>query len=969
MPDLQTTSATAAPARRWLSHFWPRPLIAALLIIIPLLYFYPAVVGQITLAPGDGWTQNFGVRVLLGQMLRTGQLPLWNPFIFAGTPLLASIYPGVLYPPNWLFALFSPQAAMNLVVITTYHLTLIGTYLYARRIGATRLGALLAGMAFTFGGYMIAHLGHTSRIAAAAWLPWILLAIEELYLQARWRWVTLGALFIALQLFAGEPQMTLYTVMLAGAYGVFSLLLRERRETRGRFLSAALLMAVAGVLLSLIQLLPEREFLAFGDRAAIDYDYFSQFSLPPRQLFGLFFPYFFGGAAMPPYFVTYWGQWNVPETCGYVGMVTWLLALATLFVRRQRLRGLVWFWWGCAIVTLLLALGSYLPFEFNRVLFKVPVYRLFRAPGRHLFEVTFALGILAGLGATALAQAERAIAKRALQLSTALLGLIVIGSILFYQFFKRKLATEIPVPAQADLLINPDLYFPLLFFVLAVVAAWLFVQSAAWRWLAGPLLAGLLLLDALAWGRSFEWRLPDFNVVQELSDPPAVKLIKERELDLNNFRILSQTAKPNPVNIRPLNFPNVSIARGLQSVNGYDALRFARLAEITGWMTLDGVVTEPSAYSLEHRGFDLLNVKYLIREKPQDTGAHKLIERGGIQFDEVPVNLVFSSGAQAQVALQGTATELAIISAMGGSDHLTTGTPVLRLKLFTSDGRVIERELQAGRDTSEWAYDRPDVRARVQHALAPVIESWSAGDFEGHRYLARLAFDRAEITRIEITHAPGAADVTVSQASLYDAQTNTSTPLNQFDLSPTRWHKLQQFDDIEVFENQRLLPRAWFVKQWKMLPKADLVATIKSGTLPDNTPFDPRETALFEQEWYGDRAASLPQLAAPQDASATLLRYEPNRLELGTRNNQPGLLVVSEIFYRGWEARIDGQPVPVEQVNYLLRAINVPAGAHRIEFYFKAHSFRRGAAYSAFGLLFLLVGGVVWRKRFKPQPS
>src|SRR5262249_43019413 len=196
-----------------------RIVTAAALILIPLIYFFPAVIGRITLVPGDGLTQNLGVRILIGQMLRDGHPPLWTPSISAGPPLLPSVYPGALSPPNWLFALLSPATAMNVVVITTYHLTIIGTYLYGRRIGMTRIGALVAGVAFTFGGFMMAHIGHTSRIAAAAWLPWILLAIENLYCRLTWRSVALGAGFIALQPFAGEPPMRFYAGL--GFGGVF----------------------------------------------------------------------------------------------------------------------------------------------------------------------------------------------------------------------------------------------------------------------------------------------------------------------------------------------------------------------------------------------------------------------------------------------------------------------------------------------------------------------------------------------------------------------------------------------------------------------------------------------------------------------------------------------------------------------------------------------------------------------------
>jgi len=91
---------------------------------------------------------------------------------------------------------------------------------------------------------------------------------------------------------------------------------------------------------------------------------------------------------------------------------------------------------------------------------------------------------------------------------------------------------------------------------------------------------------------------------------------------------------------------------------------------------------------------------------------------------------------------------------------------LLSIKLHTSDGRVIERELQAGRDTAEWAHDRADVQARVQHERANVIENWAAGDYTGHRYLARLPFDRAEITRVEMQYQLNenarTAEVTIS---------------------------------------------------------------------------------------------------------------------------------------------------------------------------------------------------------------
>lgn len=947
-----------------------RIVVALTLLLLPLIYFFPAVLGKVTLAPGDGWSQIFGIRFLIGRMLASGELPLWNPYIFAGMPLLASIQPGALYPPTWLFAVLSPQLAMNVLVLTTYHLALFGTYLYMRRIGSNRVGAVFAAVTFAFGGYMIAHLGHTNRINAAVWLPWVLLAIEQLHFQIRWRWVALGAAFIALQLFAGDPQMTLYTIMVAGAYGLVTLLFRAKAENRLRFLGAALVMSVCGALLSMIQLLPERELLKFGERAGIDYEYFAQFSYPPGQSFQLFFPYFFGGAALDPYIVPYWGKWNLTETCGYVGMAAWLLAFAAMFAvrltRKEDSDRLIWFWAGCAVVALLLAFGSFLPFDIYRKLYQVPVYNLFRASGRHLMEFNFAIAVLAGLGVTALSRIERRRANRAVFAAMGLLALIVGAGVIVYRFFDEKLVTERPLPEVAGSLTNPDIYFPVVFFGLSLIA--LAVYARRWSSVAGAAIVLMLFLDLMAFGFSYEWRLIDYDMAARLADPPTVKWIKEREPDLNSFRVLSHSNDPYNKNTDLINYPNISIARGLQSVNGYDPVRIWRMAEIAGTMTLDGYVAEANTFASAHQGLNLLNAKYLLTERASATSAEKLVIED-ISFNAEPISLQLGPGAHTQIQTNAQATDLAIISAMGRSDHLATGTPILRVKLHTGAGQVIEREVQAGRDTSEWAYDRPDVTANAKHARAPIAETWDSGGFQGHRYLARLRFDRAQITSVEFEYAPQDADITIARASLFDAESKTSQPLDSLNLPANRWREAAQFGEVRIFENLKAQPRAWFAPRVAVMPSVEVLQTIKTGLLKDGTPFDPSQVVLLESELFGNRDLKLPTgSAAEAKGEARVTRYEPRRIEVQTNNPQAGFLVLSEIYFRGWEAWVDGVRAPVERVNYTLRGVQLPPGDHKVEFVFRAHSFRTGAAWTALGVILLVAGGVISLRKRRRKP-
>ncbi len=951
------------------------------LLLLPLIYFFPAVMGKVTLAPGDGWTQILGIRILIGQMLAQGELPLWNPYIFAGMPLLASIQPGVVYPPTWLFAVLSPQVAMNVLVLTTYHLSLFGTYMFARRFGCTRIGALVAAVTFSFSGYMVAHLGHTNRINAAAWLPWILLAVEMLHRQPRWRWVTAGALFIALQVFAGDPQMTLYTAMTVGAYALFRLV-RAEPQRRAKFAAAVAAMAICGALLSMIQLLPAGELLKLGDRAGIDYQYFAQFSFPPSQSLSLFFPYFFGGAATAPYRVPYWGRWNLTETCGYVGMAAWLLAFAAVFASRvstgsgsdrvvsegllsetpgrycspYRTDALIRFWAIFALVALLLSFGSFLPFGINKFFHRVPVFNLFRAAGRNLMEFDFALAMLAGLGATVLMQLDRAMINRVLLKSIAVLVAIVVTGAVVYRFFNERLKVEIPVPANAGTWSNPEFYFPIVFLLLSIAAVMIYARR--WSQLAGTVLVAVLFLDLFAFGFFYEWRLIDdknYNVTERMADPPTVKFIKDRESDINSFRVVSHSPTPYDANSSLLNYPNFSITRGLQMVNGYDPTRLPQMAVVAGRLMLDGVIMEHAALSAHAQGFNLMNAKYLLKERTAPSG--KTIAYQGINFDDRQMDMPMESHGQIRLSANAIASELAIISSMENANNVSDGSPVMNIRLRTTDGQLIERQVLAGRDTDHWA---PDAHAD--------IPSWNKIGYLGKGFLARLKFDRAEIESIEFECLLTAGDLMLTRVSLFDATTNTSLPLAAVNLPPERWQKLAEFGDVELYENRNVLPRAWFASRAVIEPSAEVLRIIKTGRLNDGQPVDLRNTVLLEKELFSARQLKTPLASAGSTnvpSTVKITSYHPQRIELQTSNSTAGFLVLSEIYYRGWEAWVDGKRVSVDRVNFTLRGIELSPGDHKIEFVFRSPSFRTGAAWSLAGVVLLLIGGFVFHRKRK----
>jgi hypothetical protein len=974
----------------------PKFAIAIALVLLPLLYFYPVLLGQVFLAPGDGWAQNFPLRVLAGQIIADGQLPLWNPYIFAGMPLAASVYPGAFYPPNWLFAVLPPVWAMNIVVITTYHLALIGAYLYARRIGITRLGALLTGVAFAFGGFMINHLSHTSRIGAAAWLPWVLLAIENITRSTSWRmawrWAALGAAFIALQFVAGEPQMVAFTVLVCAPCALFALKNCADRTARFRSLMALAVMIVCGVLMCLPQLLPSLELLAQSERNDPGPQFFDSYSFPPKQLPALIFPYFFGGAMLPPFRLPNWGDAYPAQMAGYVGLLTWLFALIGLLSFRLTAkagespeaadaRRRMWLWLGIAAAAMILAFGGYLPFELNHLLYRVPGYKAFRGSYRHTFEFTFALGVLGGLGATRLSLLTGEFKRRAMLRGTLALTLIVAFVAVLYRFFGSKLASGAnPRPSNAASFSNPEFFVPILCFLVSAAALWLYALSPSRRLAVFTplLLVCVLLLDVAAYGHFFQWRTVNANTAERLADPLAIQLIKSRESDWNSFRVMSHVTMPGDYalfwpedpNFDAVNQPNTSLLRGLQSVSGYDVLRPARIGEITGTTgaMLNGYVQDAKSFSLEDRGLDLLNVKYLLVGHGGATNRKTGVDFDGVYFARTYFGVEMKPGSKLTTTTGNVpATEIAIVSSMANSTHLPDGAPIVQLRLHTRDGRVIERTLEAGRDTSEWAYDRADVKAVIKHQRARVFEDFDAGEFKSHGYLGRLKFDRAEIEKIEWIYLREDASLLLLRATLFDATTGKSEPLANFYLPSERWRQLGRFDQVEVYENLRVLPRAWFVKEAQAAADGEIYRTIRTGqhNSLDNGEFDFSSVALLDR--LDQQALNGVWPTGVWDASTKpeLKSYQPNRLEIETRNPAQSFLVLSEVYYDGWEARVDGQPTKIYRTNYTLRGVVVPPGEHHVEFVYRPRSFRLGLLGFAGGLAVLLLGILFYVPNFK----
>jgi hypothetical protein len=165
-----------------------------------------------------------------------------------------------------------------------------------------------------------------------------------------------------------------------------------------------------------------------------------------------------------------------------------------------------------------------------------------------------------------------------------------------------------------------------------------------------------------------------------------------------------------------------------------------------------------------------------------------------------------------------------------------------------------------------------------------------------------------------------------------------------------RWQKVAALNRVVVFRNTRALPRAWLASNAVTLADDEILGTIRSGTLPDGRAWDPRATALIETP-----AEQLNKLIDDPAAIANVLRSEPNRIVVSTKSTNDSILVLSENFYPGWYAKVDGQAASIVRVDYSLRGVALKPGEHTVEFVYRPNSVLIGGVISLATLGFLIV--------------
>jgi len=402
---------------------------------------------------------------------------------------------------------------------------------------------------------------------------------------------------------------------------------------------------------------------------------------------------------------------------------------------------------------------------------------------------------------------------------------------------------------------------------------------------------------------------------------------------------------------KDLAYANWAGLAGGRSANGYDPMVPLRTRVALGSMGVGG--TLPNAFfRSEPARLEMLGVRWV-----QVPASSLAAPRIGFAGD--PVDLRLDPGRRRFFPLPITpATEIQVVSLLSDAVGVPQGQDVARVEARLATGRSFELRLRAGVETAEWSWERPDVRPRVAHAIAPIFNTWTepGASFAAHRYLGRLRLPgRYHVDGVSLEALPGTGRLMLSRLAVFDALTGALTPVSL----PAAFAS-----DGGVLAERAVTPlvrlfevagatRAWVAEAARVL--ADDEAVVRALGAPDALGVDPRRQALVT----ADDARGLSLSAESRAGRAeVLVSADPRHLDV--RAEGPGLLVVSEAWDGGWSAAVDDAPAPIVRVNHAEMAVALAPGIHRVLLSYHTPGLALGAVLAA--LTALVLGFAVARE-------
>ena len=404
-------------------RWWPLVVIGGFWLV----FWWPVVWGREQLFVRDLTLFALPAKHYILERFAALELPMWTAKVSAGMPFFADLSNQVLYPGNLLVAL-APDLETGLSWFVVVHGVgaSVGCYALSRSLGLSRAVSLWTSLTYGMSGYVLSISDNVNYLPAVAWVPAGLAAFVRGLSPSpdghiKWRCMIAAASCLAMLVLAGDTFNAPVFGFAAGLIALFRVSRDARRAPGFEPQSAAVqpfsMVAVqligVGTLaagLCAIQILPAFDLLELSVRGAgVPLERRGVWSFPPQRVLELVQPFLFGTRLpaadflAPQLYPTKFVPW---ADSVYIGLIPVLMAITTLGWSRRAGAP----WWILGATAIALGIGQHASY-FGPLTDIVPFLDSHRYPEKWLYWVTLSLCMLAGLGAQALLNKLRTIAR------------------------------------------------------------------------------------------------------------------------------------------------------------------------------------------------------------------------------------------------------------------------------------------------------------------------------------------------------------------------------------------------------------------------------------------------------------------------------------------------------------------------------------------------------------------------------
>lgn len=373
------------------------------------------------------------------QSLKNRQLPLWNPYNFAGNPHIANFQSAVFSPINLLFFVLPFIDAWSILILLQPLLAGIFMYLFMKEINISKVGTVIGSISFMFCGFIVTWMAYGTLAMAIALLPLTLFAIERVFNKKSVWSLFLISITIACSYFSGHVQTSLYFTIFTWLFILFKLLTTKNIN---KFFIVILFFTI-GLIIALIQIIPTIMLYFQSVRSSLVYP---GGQIPLHYLVTIFAPDFYGNPVTRNDWIGSYAEW-----ASFIGIIPFILALFSFLKTKYKYN---YFFIIIGIIALLFSSDT--PFRQLLAVSHIPVFAT-SIPSRMIVLFSFSFAVLAGIGFDNL---QKLIIKKESGKIILLLSIIgLLFTIIWILLFANILPQDKSSLAQRNLVLPTVIFF------------------------------------------------------------------------------------------------------------------------------------------------------------------------------------------------------------------------------------------------------------------------------------------------------------------------------------------------------------------------------------------------------------------------------------------------------------------------------------------------------------------------------